>query len=281
LSNPEDEAMGVSVDPVLSWEEEAQGTGYRVQVATDSEFEDLVVNEGDVTQTELEVEGLDYKTTYFWRVRASNEAGDGEWSDVWSFTTEDEPVSPPGVVALSNPEDEAMGVSVDPVLSWEEEAQGTGYRVQVSSDSEFGSPVLDEEGLEQTEFRVSDLDYETQYFWRVRASNEAGDGPWSEVWSFSTISEPGEEISETSIDPNFPNPFNPTTNIRYRLAQETDVLIDVYDLSGRHMTTLVNSRQQRGVYTIQFDASGLSSGVYFLRLKTDDFMDVQKLTLVK
>ncbi len=195
--------------------------------------------------------------------------------------TDGEPESPPAVVVLLSPVDGTVDVSVDPVLSWEEVAQGSGYRMQVSSDSEFGSPVLDEEGLEQTEFRVSDLDYETQYFWRVRASNEVGDGPWSEVWSFSTITESGEELSETSIDPNFPNPFNTSTNIRYRLAQDTEVLIDVYDLNGRHMTTLVNSRQQSGVYSIQFNGSGLASGTYFLRLQTNSFVEVQKFTLIK
>jgi len=192
LSLPENGATGESVDPVLSWDQAAQGTGYRVQVATDSEFSALVLDQADVSETELEATGLDYETTYYWRVRASNEAGAGEWSDVWSFTTEDEPVEVPGVVVLVSPEDGAMDVSVNPVLNWEITVHGTRYTVQVGADSEFGTVILDEGGLTQTEFEASGLAYETTYYWRVRASNEAGDGEWSDIWSFTTQDEPVE-----------------------------------------------------------------------------------------
>ncbi|MCC5914775.1 MAG: PQQ-dependent sugar dehydrogenase, partial [Balneolaceae bacterium] len=186
LIAPEDEAVDVPIDPTLSWEEVSEGESYRVQVSGDPEFDGLVVDESDLTETEFGVEGLDYETTYFWRVRASNEAGDGEWSEAWSFATEDEPLSPPGVVSLFAPEDEAVDVSIDPTLSWEEVSEVESYRVQVAGDPEFDDLVVDESDLTETEFEVEGLDYETTYFWRVRASNEAGDGEWSEAWSFAT-----------------------------------------------------------------------------------------------
>jgi glucose/arabinose dehydrogenase len=213
LIAPEDGAVDVAVDPVLSWEAVEQGAGYRVQVASDSEFGDLVVDEAGIEETEFEVTGLDYETTYFWRVLASNDAGDGEWSEVWSFTTEEEPLSLPGVVALVSPEDGATDVAVDPVLSWEAELQASSYRLQVAFDSEFGDLVLDADDIEVTEFEMSGLEYETAYFWRVLASNQAGDGDWSEVWSFSTeeepLSPPGvvtlvspeDEATDVSVDP--------------------------------------------------------------------------------
>jgi len=92
----------------------------------------------------------------------------------------------------------------------------------------------------------------------------------------------GEEmISETRLEPGYPNPFNPATNIRYRLAQQGEVLLEVYDLGGRRIATLVNQSQQPGAYTVAFDGSGLASGIYFVRLQAGTYTSIQKLTLIK
>lgn len=80
---------------------------------------------------------------------------------------------------------------------------------------------------------------------------------------------------------NYPNPFNPTTQIQYDLASSSDVRIRVYDVIGRQITTLVNSQQTPGTYTVRFDASGLSSGVYFYRIETDSFVDTKQMMLIK
>lgn len=91
----------------------------------------------------------------------------------------------------------------------------------------------------------------------------------------------GETITEHRLLPNYPNPFNPTTQIRYRLASGTAVKLAVYDVLGRRVRTLVDKRQPRGSYTVTFDGSGLSSGVYFIHLKAGKVAKVQKMTLLK
>ena len=90
-----------------------------------------------------------------------------------------------------------------------------------------------------------------------------------------------EVVMKTELGKNYPNPFNPTTTIRYQISTSAPVSLQVYDIIGRSVATLVNEVQQPGTYTIQFDASGLSSGVYFLRMQTNDFSGIQKLTLIK
>jgi len=80
---------------------------------------------------------------------------------------------------------------------------------------------------------------------------------------------------------NYPNPFNPVTNIRFDMPKQGLVKLKVYDISGREVSTLVNSNLSAGSYNYDFDASNLSSGVYFYKLETPDFTSIRKMILVK
>jgi hypothetical protein len=80
---------------------------------------------------------------------------------------------------------------------------------------------------------------------------------------------------------NYPNPFNPTTLISYQLPVASDVSLKVYDVLGREVMTLVNGKQEAGSYNLNFNASNLSSGVYFYRLQAGNFVSTKKMMLVK
>ncbi len=80
---------------------------------------------------------------------------------------------------------------------------------------------------------------------------------------------------------NYPNPFNPTTTINYQLTENNYVSLKIYDIAGREVSTLVNDNQISGFYSVKFDGSSLSSGVYFYRLKTGLKEETRKMTLVK
>jgi hypothetical protein len=91
----------------------------------------------------------------------------------------------------------------------------------------------------------------------------------------------GQLITEHELLPNYPNPFNPTTNIEYKIASQTHVSLAVYDVLGRRVQTLVNEVQEPGEYTKTFNGQNLSSGTYFIRIKADNFDRVQQMTLIK
>lgn len=84
-----------------------------------------------------------------------------------------------------------------------------------------------------------------------------------------------------TLEANYPNPFNPETVIRYALPKATQVEIEVYNAIGRHIQTLINDYRKAGYHRVTFDGSGLTSGVYLYRIKTDGFQKTRKMLLIK
>ncbi len=80
---------------------------------------------------------------------------------------------------------------------------------------------------------------------------------------------------------NYPNPFNPMTTIRYNLSGSGTVVLSVYSITGRLVSRLVDGRQSEGEHSVRFDASLLSSGIYFYRLQFNGYMRIRKMTLMK
>jgi parallel beta-helix repeat protein/predicted outer membrane repeat protein len=84
-----------------------------------------------------------------------------------------------------------------------------------------------------------------------------------------------------SLSQNYPNPFNASTVIQFNLPSTSNVLIDIYDLLGRRVKTLHDGYKQAGMHTVTFDDPGLSSGVYFYRLQTENMVEIKMMTLIK
>lgn len=116
----------------------------------------------------------------------------------------------------------------------------------------------------------------------------------SEVTSFSgfiIVERPQQNTGVSIEDENqpktfalknaYPNPFNPTTTIGYTIPESGNVRITIYNLMGQKISTLINQKQSAGTHQIDFDASHLSSGVYFYRLEAGNQVRVKKMTLLK
>lgn len=84
-----------------------------------------------------------------------------------------------------------------------------------------------------------------------------------------------------SLEQNYPNPFNPTTQINYNIAKAGFVKISVFDILGREVKVLVNEMKTPGFYSVDFDGTNLSSGMYFYKIESQYFTDVKKMMLVK
>jgi hypothetical protein len=98
----------------------------------------------------------------------------------------------------------------------------------------------------------------------------------------------GKTIKASNIEPikyelsqNYPNPFNPLTKINYSVAKQGLVSLKIFDILGREIKTLVNEVKSPGAYIVDFNGSNLSSGVYFYKIQSGDFMQVKRMILIK
>ncbi len=83
------------------------------------------------------------------------------------------------------------------------------------------------------------------------------------------------------LNQNFPNPFNPTTTIIYQLPQDGFVSLKIFDALGREIRTLVNEYKSKGYYTVNFDGSNISSGIYIYQIESGNFISTKKMDLTK
>jgi len=84
-----------------------------------------------------------------------------------------------------------------------------------------------------------------------------------------------------ALEQNYPNPFNPTTRIQYTLAAQAHVSLKIFNVVGQEVATLANGIQEAGYKSVVWNASGVSSGVYFYRLQAGSFTETRKLILLK
>jgi len=91
----------------------------------------------------------------------------------------------------------------------------------------------------------------------------------------------GITFEDYFLSQNYPNPFNPTTTIKYQIPQSSNVKIEVFDILGRVVKILANEQKAAGRYEIKFDASSLASGIYYYRIKANEFIQTKKMLLIK
>ncbi|MDG5766203.1 CotH kinase family protein [Balneolales bacterium ANBcel1] len=97
----------------------------------------------------------------------------------------------------------------------------------------------------------------------------------------STGEEPPDLPASYALGQNYPNPFNPSTSIRFDLPESGEVRLEVYDLTGRRITTLVEGIRQAGTHHVHWDATGHASGIYLYRLEAGNHTETRKMTLIK
>jgi hypothetical protein len=288
LVAPPNGTDSTSLTPTLDWNSVTTATEYNLLVATDSLFNNVILDVPFLNFTEFLIPApyLTYVTKYYWKVNATNSVGTGAWSAVWNFTTRQ--VQPPAAPNLTQPPNNSTNVSLTPLLDWQNSSNAIYYRVNIATDLNFNNMVLNRDSITASFFDVPPniLNVNTLYFWRVNANNAGGSSLWSSTFIFRTVPTGINQIGTFIPDKyelynNYPNPFNPVTKIRFDLPKSSSVRILLYDITGKVVMNLVDGELQAGSYETTLDASSLSSGLYFYRMETPDFSNTKRLMLIK
>jgi len=224
-------------------------------------------------------------TWYYWRVRTNNTCGPGGWSSAWKF----QPNCPAaGIPTLESPSNGALSVMQPIELDWGDVAEATRYNVQVDNDIDFETKDVNDENVAVSSMTLPILLEGVSYYWRIRTNNGCQWGDWSPVWSFVAGEQTDvgiivrDEIPESfTLKQNYPNPFNPATTIEFALPRAAYVTLEIHNILGERIETLVSRPMSAGTYSVIWDASGVPSGVYFYKIEAGPFSETRKMTLVK
>ena len=131
--------------------------------------------------------------------------------------------------------------------------------------------------------KIYDFEISTKYYWRVYGWNEAGPGPWSEVWNFTTssnvsVNDPGESYFKSSV---YPNPFNGLAILQITLPEASHVVVKLYNTMGEDVKLIMNKTLDAGQHNIPVNAADLSSGLYFYSIQADGKNEINRLIISK
>ena len=192
LSIPANNTANIVLSPTLSWNASIVASSYTLQVSSNNSFSDYVYNKSGITGISQGISGLNNLTTYYWRVNATNSYGtSASWSSVWSFTTGVLPAAP----VLTAPLNNAVDVSISPVLTWNSVTAAAKYHLQVSNSSTFVAMVVDDNTITGTTRQLTGLTINTVYYWRVNVTNGYGTSSYSAVSRFTTIVPPPDGMA--------------------------------------------------------------------------------------
>jgi len=249
----------------LVWSSVPKALYYQLQVARDLQFSQIDFDVKNIEDTTYLLNNLNTSTEYFWRVLAYNDSSTSQWSSIWRFRTV--PPAPVGPVLLILPQNETVGVNVSLSLIWNVVNYAYYYHLQVATDPNFveSSLVVNDSTLLQPTKIVSDLEYNTQYFWHVRAYNPGGSTSWSDTWWFKTMvsSVEDEDLNAFLV-------FNPNTkelmiNLLGLDSDNPPLKIEVLDLLGK---VVFSKNLESENSTLSVDLANLSKGVYFVQITT-------------
>jgi hypothetical protein len=283
LVSPADSVSGLPVSLELVWMTYAGASGYHLQAGTDAGFlTGLVHNDSTLTDTTAQLSNLVGGTRYFWRVAARIGAVSGAFSSARTFTTT---LNAPPAVALHAPSDHEAVNADSVVLRWHPgQPPVSFYSVEVGFDSLFSIRTADSTITDTFKVVRAPL-VSHSYSWRVRARNAAGWGVYSEVRQFRQLVSGADDAlplpENFELLQNYPNPFNPSTRIEYAVPSGGHAVLEIVNLLGERVATLLDGYVQPGRHTVGFDAAGLSSGCYFYRLSAGGQVMIRRMTLLR
>ncbi|HMQ68253.1 MAG TPA: T9SS type A sorting domain-containing protein [Ignavibacteria bacterium] len=223
--------------------------------------------------------------TYYYRVYAYAGTERSEYSNI-AFTTAiiDTnliPMAPSDLIITDT-------TSTSITINWQDNSNNeSGFIIARRKQDEVLFTYIDTVEADILTYQEVGLTPDNLYFYKVCAYNNFGLSDFTNtVHSFtqsstSIINHTNQISDKFYLDNNFPNPFNPSTNISFGLSASAFVKLNIYNSQGKEVELLVNQRLPQGSYKVIWNAGNFSGGVYFYRLETDNYSETKKMILIK
>jgi hypothetical protein len=241
-------------------------SSYSLQLSTDSQFNNLLLDTTDISGLTYDYSSLDLGTTYYWRVRATANNIETDWTDTWSFTT----IYP--ALTLTSPDNNAIDIEQLTPLVWGT-IPGAEYDLVLGNDETLNSPLV-EQTVNQASYTPT-TELGTRYYWKVRYQIAGGYSEWSDTWNFTTVPPLGS-ISITA-------PTSGVNKDTFLTARWTALSgVDSYELELNDLSDNSVVESITGIKTNEREISGLSyNSDYRLRVRgikpndTSDWEEVE------
>ncbi|MBU1100424.1 MAG: T9SS type A sorting domain-containing protein [Bacteroidetes bacterium] len=279
---------GVTVwtnSPTLYWysSNPSQIVSYEVKYSSNASMQNAVTVPG-ITGTSTTITGLTSGATYYWSVSSYDGSVHSAHTTPQSFSTSAGNLS---VVPMAgSPVAGVMIETTSPTLSWyiPTEAEELIYEVEIAHESNFAD-ASHKEVQSQSEV-MNNLSPGT-YYWRVRSKSIGGNySAYStpENFTINSVTSAQNENQlpvEYELKQNYPNPFNPATVIEFSVPNAGFYSLNVYNIIGEKVATVIENNFNAGNFQVTFNASRLSSGIYIYQLRGNNILLTKKMLLMK
>ena len=261
----------------LAWNSVSTAVSYSVQVSTTPDFSSMVKDTAGITDTFFVLTGLANSTKYYWCVNAANAGGTSGWSITAFFTLA--VATLPDSVILVSPVDTAKNTSEGTLFIWRTATpSATRYMLQIATDSSMGHVLVQDSTINDTLFITASLTVNQTYWWRVKAQNALGWGPYGRKAEFICIS--AGVLTEHAAPISFEcRGFSRT--VRYSLSEQCRVSVTYYDVKGRPVFSYVNKLQGPGRYSLTFPGFALGHGAYLCVFEAGTFVKKEKVLVLR
>ncbi len=296
LISPANNSVEFDHEPAkFEWQKVIGTQYYTLRIASDSALSNIVYLDSLIESNTVEINSLAGYQNYYYAVSTRNELVPEISSNTYKFKTM---MSKPSLVY---PEHEAVNVPLNVNLKWNSVYGAEKYHLQVAKTIFFGASqtVVDDSNLVTNEFELNNLQINKYYFWKVRAVNSESKSKYSSINKFKTIE--FTDVTEDNLGfpvefellGNYPNPFNPTTNIKFGIPEASSVSITIYDQIGTQIAKLSNTYSSPGYYRLTWNGlnnhgNPVSSGIYYYRIEAKslsnlakNFIKTSKMILIK
>ena len=284
LYSPFHGTLASSFDGKFIWYKLPTAVSYRLQVAADAGFTDLVFDQSEI-QDSIKFTTLPYRLEYYWRVMAKNSGGYFRTSETWRLGR-DFPV--PVEISSFNYFVNKNNIT----LKWTTalENNNAGFEIERAKILSIGIGKINEDWLKigyvagngntvlSRNYEFTDRNITSgKYRYRLKQIDFNGNFEYFELNNDVYIGVPDKyELSQ-----NYPNPFNPTTILDFGISELGFVSLKIYNAAGKEVAKLVNEVKPAGYYSVIFNGSNLPSGIYFYTLNAGNFTATKKMTLLK